>query len=57
LTILLPFSSNELFSLEKDIPSLPLGYIAVSIGSHKETRQDITITGVAGLLQILQKIA
>jgi len=43
-------------SLEKVIPSYPFGRIVVYNGSHEETRQDITITGVAGLLQILQKI-
>ena len=43
-------------SLEKVIPSYPFGRIVVFNGDHEETRQDITITGVAGLLQMLRKI-
>jgi predicted AAA+ superfamily ATPase len=45
-----------LLSLEKVIGSYPYGRCIVYNGDHEETRKDITITGVAGLLQLLQRI-
>ncbi len=46
-----------LLSLEKVIASYPYGRCIVYNGDHEETRGDITITGVTGLLQLLRRIA
>jgi predicted AAA+ superfamily ATPase len=44
-------------ALEKVIPDYPYGRCVVYQGAHEETRQDITITNIFGLLERLREIS
>jgi len=44
-------------ALEKVIDTYPYGRCVVYGGDHEETRQDIKITPVVGMLDLLRKIS